>query len=124
MRSDSCQSGPASSTTTFLPALASAAAKTEPDGPAPMMTASTFSRVAMSPPLQGCDVSLVRNAARLIPLDGAVNHVHRVAAQEEVDEPLRRSLPALQLSLTQEIYPLGRSSARPVDRGERPFVEI
>src|SRR5438093_12037604 len=103
-RSESCQSGPVSSTTTFLPALASTAANTEPEAPAPTITASTFSRVAMSPPLERCDVRHVWNAERLVALDGAVHHVDRVAAQHEIDEPRRRPLPALQLSLTHEIH--------------------
>src|SRR5438876_11802337 len=85
-RSESCQSGPVSSTTTFLPALASVAAKTEPEAPAPTTTTSTFSRVAMSPPLERHDVRLVRNAERLVALDRAVHHVYRVAAQDQVDE--------------------------------------
>src|SRR4030081_3616975 len=79
MRSEVCQSGPLSLTTTFLPAFASTAAKTEPDAPAPTMTTSTFSCVAMSPPLLRRDVRHVGNAQRLIAFHGAVDHVDRVA---------------------------------------------
>src|SRR5207302_4587716 len=106
MRSESCQSGPVSSTTTFLPALASVAANTEPEAPAPTITTSTFSRVAMSPPLQRRNVRLVRNAERFIALDRAVHHVDRVAAHHEVHETLRRTLPALELSLPHEVHHL------------------
>src|SRR5207247_9117981 len=87
-RSESCQSGPVSSTTTFLPAFASVAANTDPEAPAPTMTASTFSRVAISPPLQRHDVRLVRNAERLVAFDRAVHHVSRIAAHHEFHEAL------------------------------------
>src|SRR5919204_3066499 len=104
MRSLSCQSGPVSSTTTFLPAFASVAANTEPEAPAPTMTASTFSRVAMSPPLERHDVRLIRDAERFVALDRAVHDVHGVAAQHEVDEArCRRPLPAQQLVLPHHI---------------------
>src|SRR5215470_942727 len=102
-RSVSCQSGPASSTTTFLPAFASVAAKTDPDAPAPTTTTSTFSRVAMSPPLERRDVRLIRDAERFVALDGAVDDIDGVAAQQEVDEARRRPLPALQLSLAHQV---------------------
>src|SRR3989440_8041408 len=106
-RSESCQSGPVSSTTTFLPALASVAANTEPEAPAPTMTASTFSRVAISPPLQRHDVRLVRNAELCVALDRAIDHVDRVAAQHEIDEARgRRRLPSLELVLAHEIHEL------------------
>src|SRR5438477_10417938 len=98
MRSVSCQSGPCSRMTTFLPAFASTAAKTEPDAPAPMMTTSTFS-FAMSPPLRGCDVGLVRDAQRGISLHGPVNDVDRVAAQDGVDESCAGPGPAIDLVL-------------------------
>src|SRR6266849_5079717 len=108
MRSESCQSGPVSSTTTFLPALASVAAYTEPEAPAPTMTASTFSPnfpwVAMSPPLERHDVRLVRDAERLVAFDGAVHHIDGVAAQHEVDKARRRPLPALQLVLPHQVH--------------------
>src|SRR5712692_2951886 len=137
MRSESCQSGPVSSTTTFLPALARTAAYTEPDAPAPTMATSTFSRVAMSPPLQRRDMRHVGNAERLVALDGAVDHVDRVAAQHEVDEASGRSLPALELVLAHEVDELallvarkpGEAAsalrpARAIDRAERGAVEI
>src|SRR5260370_38882518 len=99
MRSELCQSGPLSITTTFLPALASTAAKTEPDAPAPTMTASTFSSVAMSPPLFRRDVRHVGNAERLVALHGALDHVDCVAAQHEIDKRTGRALPAVDLVL-------------------------
>src|SRR5258708_3662085 len=64
-RSVSFQSGPASSTTTFLPALARTAANVEPDAPEPTMTTSTFS-FAMSPPLRRRDMRHVGNAERVV----------------------------------------------------------
>src|SRR5437867_1362417 len=112
MRSESCQSGPVSSTTTFLPAFASVAANTEPEAPAPTMTTSAFSRVAISPPLQRRDMRLVWNAERFVALDRAVHHVDRVAAHHEVHETLRRTLPALELSLPHEVYQLAMRRRR------------
>src|SRR6201987_6322626 len=85
IRSVSCQSGPLSSSTTFLPALASTAANTEPEAPAPTMTTSTFS-FAMSPPLGRRDVGHVRNAEGGIPVHGAVDDVDGIAAQHQIDE--------------------------------------
>src|ERR1700742_2080146 len=85
IRSVSCQSGPLSISTTFLPALASTAAKTEPEAPAPAITTSTFSCAAMSPPPLRLDVSEIGNAEALVALHGAVDDVDRVAAQDEVD---------------------------------------
>src|SRR5437870_7687001 len=98
MRSVSCQSGPCSRMTTFLPAFASTAAKTEPDAPAPTMTTSTFS-FAMSPPLGRSDVGHVRNAEAGIALHGAVDDVDGIAAQHQIDERAGRPLPALDLVL-------------------------
>src|SRR5215469_14203324 len=73
MRSVVCQSGPLSITTTFLPALASTAANTEPDAPAPTMTASTFSSAAMSPPPVGRDVRHVGDTQLLVAFHRAVD---------------------------------------------------
>src|SRR5262249_38259508 len=98
MRSVSCQSGPCSRMTTFLPAFANTAAKTEPDAPAPTMTTSTFS-FAMSPPLCRSDVRHVGNAERGVAVDGAIDYVDSVAAQHQVDERSGRPLPALDLVL-------------------------
>src|SRR5258707_7686464 len=98
MRSVSCQSGPCSRMTTFLPAFANTAAKTEPDAPAPTMTTSTFS-FAMSPPLGRSDVGHVRNAEAGIALHGAVDDVDGIAAQHQVDERPGRPLPTLDLVL-------------------------
>src|SRR6476646_7495184 len=71
IRSDICQSGPDSSRTTFLPAFANTEANNEPDAPAPTMTTSTFSRVAMSPPLRWFDVGHVGHTKRGISVDRA-----------------------------------------------------
>src|SRR5580693_380840 len=95
MRSVSCQSGPLSMRTTFLPALASTAANVEPDAPAPAITTSTFSCVAMLPPLVRLDVRHVGDAETLVALHGAVNDIDGVAAQHEIDKPGRRPLPAV-----------------------------
>src|SRR5438132_9890868 len=142
MRSESCQSGPVSSTTTFLPAFASVAANTDPEAPAPTMTTSTFSpifpRVAMSPPLEGHDVRLIGNAELCVALDRAIDHVDRVAAQHEIDEARgRRRLPSLELVLAHEIHELAlRVHRKPrealvrlrrgrlVDRADRGLVEV
>src|ERR1700748_3172922 len=96
IRSPSCQSGPWSISTTFLPALASTAAKVEPDAPAPAITTSTFSCVvAISPPLVRCDVRHVGDAEALISLHGAVDDIDGIAPQHEIGEPGRRALPAV-----------------------------
>src|SRR5262245_47911951 len=97
IRSASRQSGPCSITTTFLPARASTAAKTDPAAPAPTMTASTFS--AMSPAPLGQDMRHVRDVELREPLHGAVDDVDRVVAQRAIDERLRRSLPVFELAL-------------------------
>src|SRR5437870_13515107 len=94
MRSESCQSGPVSRTTTFLPAFASTAANTEPEAPAPTMATSTFSCVAMSPPLQRRDVRHVGNAERRVAFERARHHVAGVGAQLVVHECAGRTLPA------------------------------
>src|SRR5271165_4209495 len=113
MRSVSFQSGPCSSSTTFLPARASTAANTEPAAPAPTITASTFSS-AISPPLLGKDVGQVRHADPGEAFDGAVDDVDGIVAQIRIDERLRRAIPALELA--------------PAHRGDEPisrsFVEI
>src|SRR3954462_7493283 len=85
IRAVSCQSGPLSSTTTFLPALASTDAYTEPEAPAPTMTTSTFS-FAMSPPPVRRDMGHVGHAERLVALHGRIDDVDRVAPQHRVDE--------------------------------------
>src|SRR5437868_29255 len=61
MRSESSQSGPDSSSTTFLPALASTDADTEPEAPAPKIAPSGFSP-AISPPLLQGDMQHVGDA--------------------------------------------------------------
>src|ERR1043165_3061215 len=103
MRSLICQSGPLSSSTTFLPALASTAANVAPDAPAPAITTSTFSCVAMSPPPVRLDVSQIGDAEALVALHGSVDDVDRVAAQHEIDLSRRRTLPAGNLVLAQRI---------------------
>src|SRR5712671_418702 len=137
IRSESFQSGPCSSTTTFFPVFASTAAYTEPDAPAPTMTTSTFSFFAMSPPLLGRDMRHIGDAEGLVTLDGSVDHVDRVAARHEVDERPGRSLPAVELVLAHQVdelallhafelreaAPLARL-ARAVDRSDRRPVEV
>src|SRR5580704_2460023 len=138
MRSDNCQSGPCSSTTTFLPCFAMTAANTEPEAPAPTMTTSTFSRVAMSPPLRRRDVRHVGNAEAGVALHGAVDHVDRVTARHQIDERAGRTLPAVDLVLPHAIdeivLPGGVEPgealavvlrlARPLDGADRRPVEI
>src|SRR5207249_3599483 len=136
MSSDSCQSGPASRSTTFLPAFARTEANTDPDAPAPTMTTSTFS-FAMSPPLLWNDVGLIRDAEHLVSLHRAVDDVDRVAAQDGVDERRRRALPAVDLVLAHVVHELdlligGRlvelvpqpSLARAVDGAHRGAIEV
>src|SRR5205807_2390648 len=132
MRSVNCQSGPCSSTTTFLPAWASTPANTEPEAPAPTMTTSTFS-FAMSPPLAWRDVGHVRDAEGGIAVHGAIDDIYRVAPQQQINEGSRRTLPAFQLVLTHAVHEaallclvelhkcaaaVGRL-ARPIDGAER-----
>src|SRR3954469_10259631 len=105
MSSESCQPGPASSSTTFLPAFASTEANTDPDAPAPTMTTSTFS-FAMSPPPLWSDMGLVWDAERLVALHRAVHDVDGVAAQNGVDERRRRALPAFDLVLAHVVHEL------------------
>src|ERR1700756_2106449 len=95
IRSVSCQSGPLSISTTFLPALASTAANGEPDAPAPGITTSTLSFRPISPPLVWRDVRQIGDAEALISLHGAVDDIDGVAARHEIDLCRRRTLPAL-----------------------------
>src|SRR3979490_810698 len=99
IRSESCQSGPCSSSTTFLPTRVRTAANTAPAAPAPTMTISTFSSVAMSPAPRRQDVRHVGNPEPREALDGAVDDIDRVVAQRAVDESLRGTLPVLDLVL-------------------------
>src|SRR5689334_13105002 len=137
IRSESFQSGPRSITTTFLPARASTAAKTAPAAPAPTMTASTFSNVAMSPAPRRRDVRHVGRSDPLEARDRSVDHVDRVVAQRQIDIGLRGALPALELTLPQridEIALLGGIERRvaalvlglagALDAGERGAIEI
>src|SRR5258708_35202501 len=137
MRSPSCQSGPLSRSTTFLPALASTAANVEPDAPAPAITTSTVSWLAMSPPLVRRDVRQIRNAEAFVALHGAVDDIDGVATQHEIDQPGRRTLPAADLVLAQlidEIVLLGERKrgetpaaarhARSVDAADRGAIEV
>src|SRR6516164_7369172 len=133
MRSVSCQSGPCSRMTTFLPAFASTAA----NAPAPTMTTSTFS-FAMSPPLGRSDVGHVRNAEAGIALHGAVDDVDGIATQDQVDEWSTRPLPALDLVLAHivdeaALLGLAELCKRPavverlagaIDRAQRRAIEI
>src|SRR5262249_26249754 len=136
MSSDSCQSGPASSSTTFLPALASTEANTDPDAPAPTMTTSTFS-FAMSPPPLWSDVGLIGDAEHLVALHRTVDDVDGVAAQDGVDERCGRALPAVDLVLAHVVDELDllircrlgelvpeHALARAVDRAHRGAIEV
>src|SRR6516162_8081356 len=82
------------------------------------MTTSTFSCVAMSPPLFRRDVRHIGNAQRLVALHGAVDHVDRVATQDEIDEPARRSLPAVDLVLPHRLDEIALLRGR--ECGEAP----
>src|SRR3954465_7163276 len=137
MRSESCQSGPCSSTTTCLPARESTAANTAPAAPAPTMTASAFSRVAMSPAPLGKDMWHVGHAQSCKALHRAVGHIDRIIAKDPVHEGLRRSLPALDLVLAQTgdevallvgsesgVRPAGQRLARPLDPAQGGTVEV
>src|SRR5262249_51244962 len=135
MRSESCQSGPCSNSTTCLPARVSTAAKTAPAAPAPTMTAATFSAMPPAPP--GPNMRHVRHAQSGKALHGAVDHVDRIVAQDAVDRGLRGPLPALELVLAQagdEIALLGlgqlgiaateQPPARPLEAAQGGAVEI
>src|SRR2546422_3855962 len=101
------------------------------------MTTSTFSSLAMSPPLLGRDVGHVRDAEGFVTFHRSVDHVDGVAARHEVDERPGRPLPAVELPLAHQVdelalrggielrepTPLARL-ARPVDRADRGPVEI
>src|ERR1043166_4309900 len=132
-----CPAGPLSRSPTFLPALASTAANTEPDAPAPAITTSTFSCVAISPPPVRLDMRQIGDAEALVALHGSVDDVDRIAAQHEIDLPRRWTLPAGNLVLAQlidEIVPLGgrqrgetfaaQRHARLVHAADRAAIEI
>src|ERR1700745_1606183 len=102
IRSASFPSGPASRRTNFLPALARTAANTEPDAPAPTMTTSTLS-LAMSPAPRPRDMRLIGHAEMRIAIHGAVNHVHRIAAQQEIDKAGSGAFPAVKFVLPHQI---------------------
>src|SRR5215510_2419745 len=107
IRSLSCKSGPDSSSTTVLPALASTEAYKVPEAPAPTMTTSIFSLAvfsfAMSPPLRRRDVGHVGNAERGIAFHRAVDDIDGITAQYEVDEGTGGTLPAVDLILAHQI---------------------
>src|ERR1700761_5775848 len=136
MRSESSQSGPCSSSTTFLPAFASTDANTEPDAPAPTMTTSTFSLV-ISPPLFRWNVRHIGNAQRLIPFHGAVDDIDGIGAQHRVSQRPRLSGPAFELVLPHTIdefalilcrqlheFLAERLAAGVVDRHDRTPIEL
>src|SRR5215470_273249 len=102
IRSLSCQSGPDSSSTTFLPALANTEAYKLPEAPAPTTTTSIFS-FAMSPPLLRRNVGHVGNAELGIAFHRAVDDVDGIAAEDEVDEGTGWTLPAVDLVLAHQI---------------------
>src|SRR5712691_8683896 len=66
------------------------------------MTTSTFSSLAMSPPLLGRDVGHVRDAEGFVTFHRSVDHVDGVAARHEVDERRGRPLPAVELPLAHQ----------------------
>src|SRR4029077_20350111 len=103
IRSLSCQSGPASRSTTFLPAFARTEGNTVPEAPASTMTTSTLSLFAISPVPCRRSVRLIRNAEMRLTVHGAVNHVHRIAAQQEIDKAGRGPFPAVELVLPHQI---------------------
>src|SRR5215470_13919564 len=82
------------------------------------MTTSTFSCVAMSPPLFRRDVWHVGNAQRLVAFHGAVDYVDRVAAHDEIDESARGALPAVDLVLPHRIDEIALLGGG--ERGETP----
>src|SRR5713226_460057 len=101
------------------------------------MTTSTFSSLAMSPPLLGRDVRHVRDAEGFVTFHRSVDHVDGVAARHEVDERPGRPLPAVELPLAHQVDELALLEgvelrettplaclARSVDRGDRGPVEI
>src|SRR5690349_569260 len=138
IKSPSCQSGPASRSTTFLPALARSAANTVPEAPAPTMTTSTLSLFAMSPAPRRRDVRLIGNAEMRVTIHGAVDHVDRIAAQQEIHKPGSGAFPAIELVLPHQIHEfvllaggqlreiaaaiLGGAGA--IDRAERSAIKI
>src|SRR5829696_1835723 len=101
------------------------------------MATSTFSCVAMSPPLLGRDVRHVGDAERLVALLCAVHDVDGVAAHEEIDEAAGRSLPAVVSVLPHEVDEIAlldgrelgelaavQALAAPVDRADRGAIEV
>src|SRR5437660_11641665 len=89
------------------------------------MTTSTFSSLAMSPPLLGRDVGHVRDAEGFVTFHRSVDHVDGVAASHEVDERPGRPLPAVDLPLAHQVddSPRGGGTdfgeARPLGRPPR-----
>src|ERR1700743_2158065 len=102
MRSESSQSGPCSSSTTFLPAFASTDANTEPDAPAPTMTTSTFSLV-ISPPLFRWNMRHIGNAQRLVAFHGPVDDIDGIGAQNSVNQRAGLAGPAFDLVLPHQV---------------------
>src|SRR5690349_3722306 len=101
------------------------------------MTTSTFSSLAMSPPLLGHDVRHVGDAEGFVTFQRSVDHVDGVAARHEVDERPGRPLPAVELPLAHQVDELALLEgievreantalrlARPVDRADRGPVEV
>src|SRR2546425_11594 len=67
------------------------------------MTTSTFSSLAMSPPLFGRDMRHVGDAESLIPFHGPVDHIDRVAARDQIDERPGGALPPVELVLAHQV---------------------
>src|SRR6202451_3634069 len=103
------------------------------------MTTSTFSFAmgCSSPALRRCDMGLIGHAEMGVAIHGAVDHVDRVGAEEEIDERRARAFPAVELVLAHEIDEvvlLGRRQsgegfaelglARAFDGAERRAIKI
>src|SRR2546428_9203395 len=80
------------------------------------MTTSTFSSLAMSPPLFGRDMRHVGDAEGLVPFHGPVHHIDRVAARDQIDERPGGALPPVEL--------VTRSDAVDVVRSEEHTSEL
>src|SRR2546422_2042694 len=97
------------------------------------MTTSTFSSLAMSPPLFGRDMRHVGDAEGLITFHGPVNHIDGVAARDQIDERPSGALPPVELVLAHQVDELALLEGvemreatavarltRLIDRADRP----
>src|SRR5919198_234498 len=67
------------------------------------MTTSTFSSLAISPPLFRRDMRHVRDAQSIVAFHRSVDHVDGIAACHQIDERSGRALPTLELVLAHQI---------------------